>query len=100
MKFTQKLYVHACRDEMMRDGRIDYKVSVFDHSDDKWWGPVVHTKDVEFEFDAPSESDVRNGMIRALKVERQSVLADAQIKVNKLDQKISKLLAIEAPQAA
>lgn len=50
---------------------------------------------VEVEWTPPAEFDPRPQQIQALRAEQKQVLADAQVKANRLEEEIQKLQAIE-----
>ena len=55
----------------------------------------VAIKEFELSFDIPDDFDPVNGHIDALKAEKQKIAADAQVKMNNLEEQIQSLLCIE-----
>jgi len=64
-------------------------------TDDDYW-TVLDRVDVEVEFDMPSNVEIRERRIDALKAEANKFTADAQVKVEHINDEIQKLYALES----
>jgi len=64
-------------------------------TDDDYW-TVLDRVEVEVEFDMPSNAEIRDKKIDALKAEANKITADAQVKVEHINDEIQKLYALES----
>lgn len=55
----------------------------------------VETKEIELSMDVPEGYDPVTGHIDALRDEKQKIGAEAQVKINNIEEQIQSLLAIE-----
>lgn len=91
------------------------KMTVFVHLSNSQWGAgteyslfnldmtdygytLVATSEIEFE--EPSRNDVVAGLVRGLRHEQQEIKAEAQSKVNRLQERIDSLLCLEYKEEA
>ena len=58
---------------------------------------VLAVKEIEIEFDMPSEIELRDKKVTALKNARTKVIADSQLEVERIDSEVQSLMALEAP---
>lgn len=86
----QKAYVHA----QYNDWEKEYRFSVWSHDMSGVQGYVL-VQEIEVEFDAPPRDVLVNGTIEAYRKEQQKIRADAESKVNRLQQAIDDLLCLE-----
>lgn len=56
--------------------------------------------ETEIEIPDPNRADIINGTVKILRVRQQSIRADAELAVQKIEQEIGELLAIEDRSAA
>jgi len=57
---------------------------------------VVDTKEIEVEFDDPTPIDIKHAKLNALNSEKQRIRATAQHNIERVDDKIQALMALEA----
>jgi len=89
MKFKNTLYIHH-----VANG-CDHEVSTVDRSDYDWCSDIcIGSVEVEFEFEVPSDIEIRNAQISAIEKVITKTQADAQVKVEGLLDEIQKLMAI------
>jgi len=88
MKVKQKLFIHI-------GGHKELSVDVIDKTKYDWCDDVcVGSVDVEFEFEMPSDIEIRDSKIATIKAAITKTQADAQVKVEGLLDEIQKLMAI------
>ncbi|MHB1328012.1 MAG: hypothetical protein ACYC2K_07405 [Gemmatimonadales bacterium] len=85
-----KGFIHAKYDEYERE----YHFSVWTQDMTQCQGYVL-VEEVEIEFTPPPHNVLVNGTIEAYKAEQQKIRAEAESKVNRLQQSINDLLCIE-----
>lgn len=74
-------------------GKYSYGIEMVDMSE---YGYItVETKEIEVSMDVPEGYDPVNGHIDALRDEKQKIGAEAQVKINNIEDQIQSLLAIE-----
>lgn len=96
MKVKIKGFVHWHKYEW--DSEPQYAIWRCDMSDN---GPeYVCIGEREFETEIPDDFDPRPSQISALRKAKQEILADAQLKVNNIEEQIQSLLCIEHKAAA
>lgn len=87
---TIKFYLMA---KLWTDGEVQYNTFSIDMSE---YGYIlVTTKEVEVLIDIPEGFDPVTGQVDSLKKEKQKIGAEAQLKMNNIDEQIQSLLAIE-----
>jgi hypothetical protein len=97
-KITKTLYVSLKIDRdlsdyfCMEDPSRAFDVSDYDAS--RWNSDIALVKKIDVDFYLP-EIDVKTIKIERLEAAKQKLMADAQIKIQKIDDEISKLLCIE-----
>ncbi|HTE41727.1 MAG TPA: hypothetical protein VK629_12920 [Steroidobacteraceae bacterium] len=84
------IYVHAELADWKDEG---YLLQYWDRDMGERCGPLVAK--LEVEFDLPSKTDLANGFVAALRKEQQKVRAEAEVKANAIEDRISQLLALE-----
>ena len=84
-----KAFIHASYDSY----RKQFEYQTWPHKSDGIFGTFV----CEHEIDIPevSEADLINGTVSAMKSEQQKIRAEAEAKVQNIEQQIGELLAIE-----
>ena len=88
---TIEMILHVRKD----DWEDEYKYSVFS-SDMSACGYIpILAKEIEVTFDIPDGFDPVNAHIDTLKEEKQKIAAEAQVKMNNLEEQIQSLLCIE-----
>lgn len=85
-----KAYVHAKWCHHINE----YEYHVFKHADMKTCGYTRVGGETVIGFE-PNEADMKNGTIAAMREAQQSIRAEAQGKVNQLEESIQQLLCIE-----
>jgi hypothetical protein len=68
-----------------------YSLADFDMSTEGWY----HVKAVEIEFEEPTRAEMMPGAVAALKAQKAKILAEAQEQVNKIEDAINRLCALE-----
>jgi hypothetical protein len=92
-KYTETITLHLMAKKYHSDEEYEYSTSTTDMSD---YGYIpITTKDIEVSIDIPEDFDPVNGHIDSLKAEKQKIAAEAQLKMNNLEEQIQSLLAIE-----
>ena len=92
MKVTIKGFIHLYKSMYLGD-LDEYQFHMHDMSD---MGPeYVLIQPHEFEVEIPDDFDPRPGMIDGLRKQQQQTLADAQLKVTRIEERIQQLLCIE-----
>jgi hypothetical protein len=61
-------------------------------------GDTVAVTNGSFEFEAPSDADLRVRLAQQLNASKTAKQAELQIELNQIDEKIQSLLALEAPR--
>ena len=86
-----KVYVYAMLNEYTGEPQI--QVSDFDGMEEQW-GPIF----AKCEIDAPepARADMTAASVSRMRAEQQQIRADAEVKAQAIEQRIGKLLAIEA----
>ena len=56
---------------------------------------VLATKEIEVEFDMPTDIEIRDKKIADLKAQRTKIEADNQVKVEQINEAIQSLMALE-----
>jgi len=65
-------------------------------NDENSYYTILAIKEIEVEFDTPSEIEIRDMKVAKLKKERTKVIADSQLEVERIDSDIQSLMALEA----
>jgi len=86
MKFKQTMYVTAHWKEVNLSS-----VDMSDYADYETLGAV----EVEADFDMPSDIEIRDLKIASLKKERTKIEADNQVKIDRINDEIQSLMALE-----
>ncbi|BET97664.1 hypothetical protein [Xenorhabdus taiwanensis] len=60
-----------------------------------FWGALVSQHDVEITLPSVNKSDLVQAQIKGLEAEKEKVLANAQVEVNRIEDHIQSLLCIE-----
>lgn len=90
MKFTTEIHVHFQKYSWQKEGKFQvYSCQLDDTEERTYVGPQ------EIEIDVPEDYDPRAQQIAALEAMKQKVMADYQINVMAINDRISKLQAIE-----
>jgi hypothetical protein len=91
-----KAYVHAQYSEWAKE----YRFSIWSQ-DMSSCGGYVLVQEVEVDFEAPPREVLVNGTIEAYRKEQQNIRAEAESKVNRIQQAIDDLLCLEyKPEAS
>jgi len=69
-------------------------ISYVPRNDDDFY-TVLATKEIEVEFDMPSDIEIRDKKIASLKAQRTKIEADNQVKVEQINEAIQSLMALE-----
>ena len=87
MKVTA--FVHASYDSYKKK----FVYQTWPHKSDGIFGVFIG----EIEFDAPDvdEGELKNGTVKAMKSEQQKIRAEAEVKIQNIEQQIGELLCIE-----
>ena len=97
MKITLTVYLHAEHRDYTKlpDGTFGPGIhwSALDFKSTDTFGPIAATAEVT--FDVPDNFDPRPGMVESLREEIKNERAECERKINAIEQKISKLLALE-----
>lgn len=73
----------------------DFSYQVYPTDMSEYGYVTITTKDVEVEIEFPDNFDPVNGHIDALKERKKNIGAKAQVEINKIEEQIQSLLAIE-----
>lgn len=92
---TTKMVIHGRRNY---DGQIDFSLYYSDMS--QYGETALMEKDVTVEFELPDDFDLTTAEVEALKKQKQQVQAEAQVRINLIDEKIQRLLCIEHKESA
>ena len=87
-----KVNLHANMDRFA-DGDIAYHVSNLDMSE--YWGQIVCTQEVEFDIHDLKPTDLIPDAIARLRKEQSEIRAEAERKSAQIEERISKMLALE-----
>ena len=90
MKVTITGWIHATRNEWEKE--YSYRFTGYEHGEDIGY---INVCPHEFEFELPDGFNPVPAEIKALRIERARILAEAQAKAVRLDERIATLLAIE-----
>lgn len=86
-----KVYVYAKLNEYTGEPQI--RVTSFDGMEDMW-GPMLAEREID--IPEPLHADMAVAMVAAWRAEQQQIRADAEVKAQEIEQRIGKILAIEA----
>jgi len=90
MKFKTIIHIHYVKYSWESEGRFEaMSYQIKDDTNYSYVGPQ------EIEVDVPDHFDPRPAQIAALEAQKQKVMADFQKAINTLNEKISKLQALE-----
>jgi len=87
MKIKETMYVH-------KSTFSDRLLLLFQENPDKYY-TYLGTVEMEGEFDMPSEATIKQKKIGVLRAEIEHTRAKAQLEVERLEEKIQKLMALE-----
>ena len=87
-----KIYVHAKINGYDPD-KVDYRIAECDMTE--YWGACIFHGEVDLPFDPVTPAALIPGQVAILRKEQQKVRAEAETTVNRLEEQISKLSAIE-----
>jgi len=85
----QKVYIATTK--------YNYKPCIlsFVPSNDDGYYTILATKEIEVEFDMPSDIEIRDKKIATLKAQRTKIQSDAQVQVEHINEAIQSLMALE-----
>ncbi len=86
------IYLHAQISPSSKGG-ISYKAGDMDMSE--FWGPIVRTQEVEFDVENIKPDDLIPATISRMRKEQAEIRAEAERKTAQIEEKISKMLALE-----
>ena len=69
--------------------------SIISHVPDDDYFTVLATKEIEVEFDMPTDIEIRDMKIAKLKKQRKNLQADTQVQVEQINVAIQSLMALE-----
>jgi hypothetical protein len=90
MKFTTTIHLHFQKYSWQKEGKFQVFSCRLDDTEDRTY---VGPQDIE--IDVPEDYDPRAQQIAALEAMKQKVMADYQISVMSINDRISKLQALE-----
>ena len=86
------IYLHAQISSSSKGG-ISYQAGDMDMSE--LWGPIVRTQEVEFDVENIKPDDLIPATISRMRKEQAEIRAEAERKTAQIEEKISKMLALE-----
>ena len=92
-----ELFLHVRHDW---EGKVQYRAYQTDMSSTTGFGIVVANKIFDIEFEIKDDFNMNVEMVNALRKEQKTIQADAQMKLNQIEDRIQRLLCIEHKAAA
>ena len=93
MKIKRTLFIYVNNDTWS-----DKKYDVRDFHPKTWDHLLIGSTEVEIEFDALSDSEMRDKKVDSINQQIEKVKADTEVTLERLRGEISKLMAIEPPK--
>ena len=90
MKVTEKIYIHA--EWNTYENKFDY---FFCTCEADWDNHKKLIAVQEIEFELPPDEEMRLAAYKGLMKDKTELLANAQVRANQIDEKASRLLALE-----
>jgi hypothetical protein len=86
-----KLPVYVYAEKNTYDGRVTYRALSW--KSETLWGTMFC--ETEIDFPEANMAEVINGQVKVLRIQQQQIRAKCEVEVQKIEQQIGELLAIE-----